>query len=119
PNAWLSRKIKERKSEIQKALPDAIDLLSISVEAGLGFDPALARVAAKWDNALTDEFNRMLGEMRMGKSRRVAMRELADRVNVDDLNVFVTSLVQADQLGVSISQVLRVQSRQMRIRRRQ
>lgn len=119
PNAWLSRHIKERKDEVQKALPDAIDLLSISVESGLGFDPALARVANKWDNALTDEFRRMLGEMRMGKSRRLAMRELADRVNVDDLNVFVSSLVQADQLGVSIAQVLKVQSKQMRIRRRQ
>lgn len=119
PGVWLSRKIKSRKHEIQNALADAIDLLSISVEAGLGFDPALARVAHKWDNALTDEFKRMLGEMQMGKSRREAMRELQSRVNVDDLNVFISSLVQADQLGVSIAQILRVQSRQMRIRRRQ
>lgn len=119
PGVWLSRKIKSRKQEIQNALADAIDLLSISVEAGLAFDPALARVANKWDNALTDEFKRMLGEMQMGKSRREAMREMQARVNVDDLNVFISSLVQADQLGVSISQILRVQSRQMRIRRRQ
>jgi tight adherence protein C len=119
PGIWLSRKIKSRKQEIQNALADAIDLLSISVEAGLGFDPALARVAHKWDNALTDEFKRMLGEMQMGKSRREAMRELQNRVNVDDLNIFISSLVQADQLGVSIAQILRVQSRQMRVRRRQ
>ena len=119
PGIWLSRKIKQRKKEIQNALADAIDLLSISVEAGLGFDPALARVANKWDNALTDEFKRMLGEMQMGKSRREAMREMQGRVNVDDLNVFISSLVQADQLGVSIAQILRVQSRQMRVRRRQ
>lgn len=119
PTFWLGRKIKSRKQEIQNALADAIDLLSISVEAGLAFDPALARVANKWDNALTDEFKRMLGEMQMGKSRREAMREMQARVNVDDLNVFISSLVQADQLGVSISQILRVQSRQMRIRRRQ
>lgn len=119
PGIWLGRKIKARKHEIQNSLADAIDLLSISVEAGLGFDPALARVAHKWDNALTDEFKRMLGEMQMGKSRREAMRELQTRVNVDDLNVFISSLVQADQLGVSIAQILRVQSKQMRIRRRQ
>lgn len=119
PGIWLSRKIKARKSEIQKALPDAIDLLTISVEAGLGFDPALQRVAEKWDNQLTNEFKRMLNEIRMGKSRREALREMANRVNIDDLNVFIASVVQADQLGVSISQVLRVQSKQMRLRRRQ
>ena len=119
PGVWLDRKIKERKKTIQLALPDAIDLLTISVEAGLGFDPALQRVAEKWDNALTWEFHRMLHEMRVGKSRREAMRELATRCNVDDLNVFVSSIIQADQLGVSITQVLRTQSRQLRIRRRQ
>lgn len=119
PSFWLKRKIKERKKDIQLSLADAIDLLSISVEAGLGFDPALQRVSEKWDNHLTFEFRRMLSEMRMGVSRRQAMRDLADRCNVDDLNVFIASLVQADQLGVSISQVLRVQSKQMRIRRRQ
>lgn len=119
PGIWLDRKIKDRKKEIQLSLPDAIDLLTISVEAGLGFDPALQRVAEKWDNELTREFQRMLSEIRMGKSRREALRELANRVNVDDLNVFIASIVQADQLGVSISQVLRVQSKQMRLRRRQ
>jgi tight adherence protein C len=119
PGVWLSRKIKDRQKEIQLALPDAIDLLTISVEAGLGFDPALQRVAEKWDNELTREFRRMLSEIRMGKSRREALREMANRINVDDLNVFIASIVQADQLGVSISQVLRVQSKQMRLRRRQ
>jgi tight adherence protein C len=119
PGIWLSRKIKERRKEIQSALADAIDLLTISVEAGLGFDPALHRVADKWENELTWEFRRMLHEMRIGKSRREAMRELATRCNVDDLNVFVASVIQADQLGVSITQVLRTQSRQLRIRRRQ
>lgn len=119
PGIWLSRKIKDRKKEIQLSLPDAIDLLTISVEAGLGFDPALQRVAEKWDNELTREFQRMLSEIRMGKSRREALREMANRINVDDLNVFIASIVQADQLGVSIAQVLRVQSRQMRMRRRQ
>lgn len=119
PGIWLSRKIKDRKNNIQTSLADAIDLLTISVEAGLGFDPALSRVADKWENELTWEFRRMLHEMRIGKSRREAMRELAIRCNVDDLNVFVSSIIQADQLGVSITQVLRTQSRQLRIRRRQ
>lgn len=119
PGVWLSRRIKQRKTEITRALPDVIDLLTISVEAGLGFDPALGRVVEKWDNALTRELGRMLSEMRMGAARRDAMREVAARVNVDDLNTFIGAVVQADQLGVSISQVLRVQSKQMRQRRRQ
>jgi tight adherence protein C len=119
PGIWLSRKTKQRKYEITRALPDAIDLLTISVEAGLGFDPALGRVVEKWDNALTRELGRMLSEMRMGASRRDAMRDVVARVNVDDLNTFMGAVIQADQLGVSISQVLRVQSKQMRQRRRQ
>ncbi len=119
PGFWLKRRISQRKKSVQQSLPDAIDLLTISVESGLGFDPALARVIEKWDNELTREFGRMLSEIRMGKSRREAMREMAKRVNVDDLNVFTSSMIQADQLGVSISQVLRVQSKQMRMRRRQ
>jgi len=119
PGIWLSRKTKDRQKGIQKSLPDAIDLLTISVEAGMGFDPALQRVADKWENELTWEFRRMLHEMRVGKSRREAMRELATRCNVDDLNVFVASIIQADQLGVSITQVLRTQAKQLRIRRRQ
>jgi tight adherence protein C len=119
PGIWLSRRTKQRKYEITRALPDAIDLLTISVEAGLGFDPALGRVVEKWDNALTRELGRMLSEMRMGASRRDAMRDVVARVNVDDLNTFMGAVIQADQLGVSISQVLRVQSKQMRQRRRQ
>lgn len=119
PGIWLSRKGKARKKEILRSLPDAIDLLTISVESGLGFDPALLRVAEKWDNALTREFARMLSEMRIGKSKREALREMADRCGIDDLSVFVSSVIQADQLGVAISQVLRIQSEAMRMRRRQ
>jgi tight adherence protein C len=119
PAFWLGRKAKQRKKEIVRSMPDAIDLLTISVESGLGFDPALMRVAEKWDNALTREFARVLSEMRIGKARREALRELADRVNVDDLRVFISSVIQADQLGVAISQVLRIQSDAMRVRRRQ
>jgi tight adherence protein C len=119
PGIWLGQKINRRKKSILKALPDAIDLLSISVEAGLGFDQALQRVAMKWDNELSWEFQRTLSEMRVGKSRREALKELAARSGVDDLSTFVTSIVQADQLGVSITQVLRVQANQLRQRRRQ
>jgi tight adherence protein C len=119
PGLWLSKKIKARRKEIQLALADVIDLLTISVEAGLGFDPAMQRVVEKWQNALTSEFGRMLSEMRIGKSRREAMKEMSKRCNVDDLNVFISSIIQADQLGVSITQVLRIQSKQMRMRRRQ
>ncbi|GBD18321.1 hypothetical protein HRbin27_00816 [bacterium HR27] len=119
PRTWLSRRIAQRKRAIQRALPDAIDLLVISVEAGLGFDQAMLRVVEKWDNELTKEFAQTLSEMRMGVPRRQALRDLARRVNVDDLTVFIASLVQADQLGVSVSQVLRAQANQMRLRRRQ
>ena len=119
PGIWLDRKIKGRRKEIIKSLPDAIDLLTISVEAGLGFDPALMRVAEKWDNALTKEFARVLSEMRIGKSKREALREMAERADEDSLTMFVSSIVQAEQLGVAITQVLRIQSDAMRVRRRQ
>ena len=119
PGIWLNQKISKRKKDIQKSLPDAIDLLTISVEAGLGFDPALQRVAEKWDNELTREFRRLLQDMRIGKQRREALREVSIRCGVDDLRVFISSIIQADQLGVSITQVLRVQSQQMRVKRRQ
>ncbi|MCC6793404.1 MAG: type II secretion system F family protein [Thermomicrobiales bacterium] len=119
PGIWLDRKIKGRRKEIIKALPDAIDLLTISVEAGLGFDPALMRVAEKWDNALTREFARVLSEMRIGKTKREALREMSMRVDEDGLTSFVSSVIQADQLGVAITHVLRIQSEAMRMKRRQ
>jgi tight adherence protein C len=119
PGIWLDRKIKGRRKEITKALPDAIDLLTISVEAGLGFDPAMMRVAEKWDNALTREFARVLSEMRIGKTKREALREMAMRTDEDGLSSFVSSVIQADQLGVAITHVLRIQSEAMRMKRRQ
>jgi tight adherence protein C len=119
PNIWVDRKIKSRRKEITKSLPDAIDLLTISVESGLGFDPALQRVAEKWDNALTREFARVLSEMRIGKAKRDALREMAVRADEDGLTTFVSSVIQADTLGVPITQVLRIQSEAMRLRRRQ
>lgn len=119
PNIWLDRKIKARRKEIMKSLPDAIDLLTISVESGLGFDPAMQRVAEKWDNFLTREFARVLSEMRIGKTKREALREMALRCDEDGLTTFVSSVIQADTLGVPITQVLRIQSEAMRVRRRQ
>ena len=107
------------KDEIVKTLPDALDLLTISVEAGLPFDGAMQRVAEKWDNELSKGFQRMLTEMRVGKSRRDALRDMSDRMDVPDVTSFVAALVQADTLGISIAKVLRIQSEQMRIKRRQ
>lgn len=119
PVIWLSRRITERKDSIVKSLPDALDLMTISVEAGLGFDSAMAKVTEKWDSHLAYEFGRVISEIRLGKSRREALRDMADRVQVDELTSFVAAIVQADQLGVSIGKVLRVQSEEMRVRRRQ
>lgn len=119
PVYWLGGKIKKRKKTIFRALPDAIDLLTISVEAGLGFDQALQRVTEKWDNELCKEFKRVLSEMRLGKLKRDALREMSYRCDVPELNVFIASIIQAEQLGVSMAKVLRIQADQMRIRRRQ
>jgi tight adherence protein C len=119
PVLWLGNRIRNRQDEIVKTLPDALDLLTISVEAGLPFDGAMQRVADKWNNELSRGFQRMLNEMRIGKSRREALRDMANRMEVRDMTSFVAALIQADQLGISIAKVLRIQSEQMRIRRRQ
>jgi tight adherence protein C len=119
PVFWLRQRVKKRQKIILKTLPDAIDLMTISVEAGLAFDGAMQRVADKWDNDLAHEFQRAISEMRVGKSKRDALHEVVQRTGVPDLSTFVASIIQADQLGVSIAKVLRIQSEQMRIRRRQ
>lgn len=119
PKIWLDRKAKARRKDIIRTLPDAIDLLAISVESGLGFDPSMLRVAEKWDNTISREFGRVLSEMRIGKAKRDSLREMAGRCNVDDLSTFVSAVIQADQLGVAITQVLRIQSEALRVRRRQ
>ena len=119
PTLWLSSKIRSRQTEIVKALPDALDLLTISVEAGLGFDAAMSKVAEKWENQLSLAFSRVIQEIQVGKLRREALRDMADRMDVPDVSSFVAAIIQADQLGVSIAKVLRIQSEQMRIRRRQ
>lgn len=119
PVLWLGSRIRRRKREILKALPDALDLLTICVEAGLGFDAAMAKVVEKWDNELSEGFARVLQEIRLGKLRREALREMADTVDLPDFSTFVAAIIQAEQLGVSIAKVLRIQSDQMRVRRRQ
>lgn len=119
PGIWLGQKIKKRKKDIVKALPDALDLLTISVEAGLGFDIALKRVTDKWDNELGKEFKRVLSDIALGRSRREALRDMAIRTDVEDVQIFTSAIIQAEQLGVSIAKILRLQSDQMRIRRRQ
>lgn len=119
PLFWLNLKIRERKHEIEKALPDALDLLTISVEAGLGFDAAMVKVTEKWDNELAMAFARANAEIRLGKLRREALRDMANRADVQNLTNFIAAVIQADQLGVSLAKVLRIQSEQMRVRRRQ
>jgi len=119
PVLWLNSRIRRRQDEIVKALPDALDLLTVCVEAGLGFDAAMAKVNEKWDNELSLAFGRALQEIRLGRLRREALRDMANRMEVPDVTTFVAAIIQAEQLGVSIAKVLRIQSDQMRIRRRQ
>jgi len=119
PQLWLEGRIKKRQRDIFKAMPDALDLLTICVEAGLGFDAAMAKVHEKWDNDLALEFGRVIQEIRLGKLRREALRDMADRLGVNEMTSFVAAVIQSEQLGVSMSKVLRIQSDQMRIRRRQ
>ena len=119
PDVWLTSKMNQRKSTITRSLPDALDLLMISVEAGLGFDMALSKVVEKMKGALSQEFARAMYEIRLGKPRRESLKNMADRVDCPDLSQFISALVQADKLGVSIGNVLRVQADQMRLKRRQ
>jgi tight adherence protein C len=119
PEASLNRAIDGRRKEMEKTLPDIIDLLVISVEAGLGFEAAMGRVVQNVPGELSREFSRTLQETRVGVSRHDALRAMSERTDVDDLNSFILSLVQADQFGVSIARVLRVQADEMRVRRRQ
>jgi tight adherence protein C len=119
PTSMLNRKVEERAQEIRKRLPDVLDLLVISVEAGLGFEQALDRCVDAVPGPLTDEFARMLGEVRAGASRSDAMRNMEGRVNLPELRSFVLAIIQADTFGVSIGRVLRAQAEEMRLKRKQ
>lgn len=119
PEFWLGGRIKKRQHDIILMIPDALDLLTISVRAGLGFDGALGKVVEKLNGPLTEEFRRALAEIRVGKPRRDALRDIVPRTDVTALTNFIGAIIQAEQLGVSISKVLQVQSEQLRIERRQ
>lgn len=119
PDFYLRQKIFERKNEVEKTLPDVLDLITVSVEAGTGFDGALLKVVEKSKGVLASEFYVVLQECKMGKSRKDALRDMANRVDVDDLSTFVGSIIMADQLGIGIGNVMRLQSDQMRRKRRQ
>lgn len=119
PNLYLYQRAYDRADVMQRALPDAIDLLTISVESGLGFDAAVAQVARNTEGPLAEEFARMLQEMQIGRGRTDALRSLAERTNLPDLRGFVSAMVQADAFGIPIGQVLRVQSSEIRVKKRQ
>jgi tight adherence protein C len=119
PQLLLRRRARKRQHDIERALPDALDMLTVGVEAGLAFESALLKVGERWENALTQELRLAVADMRIGTARDVALRRLADRTGVEDLRTFVAVLIQSTQLGVSIAQVLHQQAAQMRTRRRQ
>lgn len=119
PWMLLRSMVDRRKEAVIKKLPDALDLMTICVDAGLTFNAAMQKVDEKWDDPLANEFGRVIHEMQLGKSRRQSMRDMADRIDVPDVTSFIAAVLQADQLGVGIGKILRIQSEQMRIKRRQ
>lgn len=119
PLLFLKVRTLRRQKEIDKSLPNIIDLLAVSVEAGLGFDAALAKVTVKSKGILAEELRKVLHEIKLGKSRREALKDLVYRTEAEDLANFISAVLQADGLGVSMSQILRIQSEQMRRKRRQ
>ena len=118
-NLLVERRIRQRQKAVRNTLPDALDLLTICVEAGLGFDAGLKKVVEKWDNALSLAFARVLREIQLGKLRRDALKDMAARVDIPELDSFVAAVVQSETMGVSMARVLRVQSDAMRVKRRQ
>jgi tight adherence protein C len=119
PDLLIKSVIDRRSKVVRKAMPDALDLLTICVEAGLGFDAAMAKIYEKWPNELGMAFGRVVREIQLGKLRREALRDMADRLGIPEMTSFVAAVIQSEQLGVSMAQVLRIQSDQMRIKRRQ
>lgn len=119
PSLWLKSKIDKRQKQIRKAMPDALDLLTICVEAGLGLDAAMSKVAEKWNNELSLAFGRVIREISLGKLRREALRDMAERIGIPEMTSFTAAIIQSEMLGVSMAKVLRIQSDQMRMKRRQ
>ncbi|MEW6403250.1 MAG: type II secretion system F family protein [Chloroflexota bacterium] len=119
PQMYLQSRIDRRQKGIRKAMPDALDLLTICVEAGLGFDAAMSKVSEKWENELSIAFGRCIREVQLGKTQRQALRDMADRLGIAEMTSFVAAVIQSQILGVSLAKVLRIQSDQMRIKRRQ
>ena len=119
PELWLQGRISKRQNDVRKALPDALDLLTICVEAGLGFDAAMSKVYEKWDNVVAISFGRVIREIQLGKLRRDALKDMAERLSVSEMTSFIAAVIQSEQLGVSLARVLRIQADQMRIKRRQ
>jgi tight adherence protein C len=119
PEMLLTSRIERRQKAIRRAMPDALDLLTICVEAGLGFDGAMQKVSEKWNNELSQAFGRVIRELSLGKLRREALRDMADRIGIAEMTSFVAAVIQSEQLGVSMAKVLRIQADQMRIKRRQ
>jgi tight adherence protein C len=119
PQLWLQSRINSRQNEVRKAMPDALDLLTICVEAGLGFDAAMSKVSEKWENELSIMFGRAIREVQLGKPQRESLRDMADRIGLPELTSFVAAVIQSQILGVSLAKVLRIQSDQMRMKRRQ
>jgi len=119
PQLCLQSRINARQNDIRRALPDALDLLTICVEAGLGLEAAMSKVCEKWENQLSLALLRAIREIQLGKARRDAMRDMAERVGLPEMTSFVAAIIQSEVLGVSLAKILRIQSDQMRVRRRQ
>ncbi len=119
PDLWLADKVQRRRDAIRRQLPDMLDMLTISVEAGLGFDAGVAKLVGNTEGPLAEEFGRALQEIQAGMARRDALRGIADRVGLPELSAFIMAIVQADVFGISVSKVLRTQARELRVKRRQ
>lgn len=119
PQLWLQGRINARQKDIRRAMPDALDLLTICVEAGLGFEASMSKVSEKWENQLSIALLRAIREIQLGKMRREALRDMADRIGIPEMTSFVAAVIQSEILGVSLAKVLRIQSDQMRVKRRQ
>ena len=119
PQLWLQGRINARQQDIRRALPDALDLITICVEAGLGLEAAMSKVCEKWETQLSLALLRAIREIQLGKARRDAMRDMADRIGLPEMTSFVAAVIQSEILGVSLAKVLRIQSDQMRVKRRQ